>query len=260
MLFVVIVVSLWTAHGSGWLGSSWREALRFLDWPVLLVAALLYVGVGALTWLRGTPDFGYDPFQILGSRETTIDLFWRDHLGLISGYRGWILPFMILVVAVLALNRFRGVLSLVAPVALGALALGTSVAVSAASYLNDYWIIERQWVAGIALFAVAVVWFTADIFTSAAGGLRWISALPGVAVGLVVVQGLVGVWESQTDQLASYAEQQEQIAADSRSLEQLVSDGADWPYIGNVNISRGGEVWPVFTEWYGRQAGMREEE
>lgn len=260
MLAVVIPVSLWTAHRSGWLGSSWREVLRFLDWPVLVVAAFLYVGVGALTWLRGTPDFGYDPFQILGSREATIDLFWRDHLGLLSGYRGWILPFLLLVVAVLALNRFRGVWNLVAPVALGVLAVGTSVAVSLASYLNDYWIIERQWVAGIALLAVAVVWFTAEIFTAAPGRLRWVSAVPGLALGLVVVQGLVGVWESQIGQLGSFAEQQEQIAADSRSLEQLISDGAEWPYIANVNISRGGEVWPVFTEWYGRQAGMREEE
>ena len=67
------------------------------------------------------------------------------------------------------------------------------------------------------------------------------------------------MWTSQTDRLISYAQQSEELRLEQRSLEQLVDEGADWPYVANVNISRGGPVWPVFTDWYSRQAGMREE-
>jgi hypothetical protein len=30
-------------------------------------------------------------------------------------------------------------------------------------------------------------------------------------------------------------------------------------YAANVNVSRGGEVWPQFFDWYKNQAGMRPE-
>ncbi len=259
MLGVVLVVSMLTAWRSGWLDKGWKSVVGFADPVAVLPAAGLYLVVGILTWLPSRPEFGYDPYSNMGSREVVIDAFWRDHFGVLWAYRGWFLAFAALVVVVLALSRFRGGLEVVAPLVLGVLALGTSFVVSAASYLSDYWILQRQWVAGIALFAVAVVWFIAQLSKSSGGRFRWVGSLPAVLVSAVVVVGLGNVWTGQMDRLASYAQQQEELRLEQRSLEQLVADGADWPYLANVNISRGGPVWPVFTDWYSRQAGMREE-
>ena len=233
--------------------------MGFVDPIAVVPAAGLYLVVGTLTWLPSRPEFGYDPYSNVGSREAVVDAFWRDHFGVLWAYRGWFLAFTALVVVVLLLSRFSSSLDLVAPLVLGVLALGTSIAVSAASYLSDYWILQRQWVAGIALFAVAVVWFLAQLSKSSADRLKWVASLPGVLLGSAVVFGLGNVWTSQTNQLVSYAQQQRELTLEQRSLEQLVAESADWPYVANVNISRGGPVWPIFTEWYSRQAGMREE-
>jgi len=259
MLGVVLVVSVWAAWRSGWLVNGWKSVVGFVDPIAVVPAAGLYLVVGILTWLPSRPEFGYDPYSNMGSREVVINAFWRDHLGALWAYRGWFLAFMALVAVVLLLSRFGSGLDLVAPFALGVLSLGTSIAVSAASYLSDYWILQRQWVAGIALLAVAVVWFLAQLSQSSAGRLRWVASLPGVLVGVLVVLALGSVWTGQTNQLISYSQQQGELMLEKRSLEQLVADGADWPYVANVNILRGGPVWPIFTEWYSRQAGMREE-
>jgi len=59
----------------------------------------------------------------------------------------------------------------------------------------------------------------------------------------------------------SWGVELEGYALDERSSFEIMTEfsDADMAYAANVNAVRGGDVWPEFTVWYWKQAGMRPE-
>jgi len=68
------------------------------------------------------------------------------------------------------------------------------------------------------------------------------------------VQGHLQSQESWRVQMRPYAD-------DNRPIAEIMTgfSDADMVYAANVNAVRDGDVWPVFTKWYWKQAGMRPE-
>lgn len=258
MLVIILFFSVSTAVRDGSLQRNTRSFLTFLNLPLLVTGAILYLAVGAFTWLRGTPEFGYDPFQSLGSPQGAVESLIRDHFSTIWDWGNTWIVLVLVVVISLSLGRFRGVGRLAAPLALLFLAVGSSFVVSLASYLRDYWIMERQWVAGIALGSVALVWFFAELYKAGSRTDSWALRVPAFVFAALALISCYGAVQGQISMLQSYREAKLALESDTRTLDQLISERSEWPYIANINIARGGQVWPIFTEWYGRQAGMRE--
>jgi hypothetical protein len=237
---------------------SWRYLIRFVNPRFVVPAAILYVIVGSLTWLRGTPDFQMDPWELLGI-DGAARLFVRAQLGMLlpsPDYPPRILIALVVIVigfAVAVAFRCRD-RKLAAPAVLFGLAVLTSVLFSTISVLNSYWVIERQWIAGLAVGTVAVVWFLAQAAASLrlrrATFWRWavfaVSAYAAVTGAREVIVSLPSLpaWRSSWD--VTRAEVPSDAA--TRTPSSLTND--EWVQLGNWNVALGGPVWPSVGSYY----------
>ncbi len=258
MLALILLFSIWTAVRAGFVQRNARSFFTFINLPLLFAGSILFLAVGAFTWLRGTPEFGYDPFASLGSPQRAVQSLIRDHFSTIWDWSSTGIALVLVVVFSISLARFRGIGRLAAPLVLLLLAILSSLVVSLASYLRDYWIMERQWVAGIALGSVALVWFFAELYKAGSRTDSWALRVPAFVFAALTLVSCYGAVQTQISMLQGYREATMVLESDTRTLDQLITERSEWPYIANINIVRGGQVWPIFTEWYGRQAGMRE--
>ncbi len=262
--FVVIIVpfSVWTALRSGEIKWSIRNLLRLANLWLLGSAAVVFLVIGQLTWMRRIAEFGYDPFALMGSASNTVNAFWADHFsGQSNNGLKAAVALSLITLVVLLVRRFRGAAPLLPPLVLLVLALLSSAAVSALSAMRTYWILERQWVAGIALAAVAMVWFFAELHRMArASGSKWLRVPVFFFVILTLVVGAralsTGISTMQDQRAAQVV-----IAADTRTVEEILTQAKSGDEgavdAANVNIARGGPVWRELITWYATQAGMR---
>ena len=227
----------------------------------LTVAAFaLFLLVGQLTWMRWLREFAHDPFEMIGSVEN----FWlKFHISHVFDDSAVFLT--VLAVAGVLLLTFRigkSALRIVIPaIVLYVLALGSSLGVSYLSIARSFYIYERQWIAGAILSSIAVVWFFGQVYHELEKNSRWYFRLPSIMFLTLVGFTFYGAVQIHLQNQESWKVQMEPYAADNSPISDFMVDLSDsgMVYAGNVNAVRGGEVWPLFTEWYGLQAGMRPE-
>ncbi len=227
----------------------------------LTVAGLgVFVLVGQLTWMRWVRDFDYDPFEMIGSVEVFWTRFRVSHV-----FADSTLFLVILAAAgvlLLALRPGKSAFRFTIPaIALYLLAALSSLGVSVLSITRGYWIFERQWVAGAILCSIAVVWLFGSIYKELATNSAWYLRLPSMVFLALVAFTFYGSVQSHLQSQESWKAQLEPYAADDRPISEIMTEFSDADMVdaANVNAVRGGEVWPVFTEWYWKQAGMRPE-
>ena len=247
----------------------WRYAIRFANPLLVVVGTAIYFTVAGLTWLRGTAKTdALDPYIWLGD-----SLFWAipsKLLQFIYVQRPLIVFSAVLVAATVVLaTRGVGIRSVVArwwpPVLLIVVAFLAAWILAAISLIQGFWIIQRQWIASIALVSVAIIWFWSRAIQSvrAASGTR-AAAITRAAVGVLIAMSAIAPAMSQFAELTDWRDQAARAEDESHPSEddlktalQAAQSGEraaltedEWVEFSNANISAGGKVWDTFSKYY----------
>ena len=265
--------------GSRTLARAWH----FLAPVYVIPSVVLYLVVGKLTWMRHIINFGWNPDEIY-NWPLTANAFMQDHFSFVPyaypprfdtgqldiGLRAPLVAAALALITVvwLVVDRRSRSIRLLPPLLLFVLATLTSVIATYLSYRSLYYVFERQWVAGMALTAIAATWFFAEWWRNVGAGAR-VRRIPAVIfVGLVIVSFVISS-ASQAAMTVRRAELWKSAERDTRSVSELIANPAEesflyeprngYEYAADVNIARGGPVWEVFVRWYNKEAGMRKE-
>ena len=273
VLFLPIVLgfSFWRARRDGSTELTRSDVVRFAQ-PTLVIPGLaLFIAVGALTWLKSRTNMDYDTLEYAGSLSGLAHDFYSTHLPIVfllgsftasfvSPTLEWFTPelltapLFLVVLTVLPLARPRWRPALTPPVVLLWLGLGTTVALSLMSYWQHYWILARQWLGGIAFATIAIVWFLGELAGVATReNSRFWQGLVIAFVGVLIAVSTVVV-AGRAQRLLSWNQAWSQFENDQRTRQELVDatmQNGDWVYLGNMNVVRGGPVWPEVAEYYG---------
>lgn len=262
---------------------SLKALLTFLAPRLSLSAIVLYLAVGQLTWMRRVFTFAGDPNSIYDWNVIRASFAWT-HFSFVPQYMpsrssswptivsGWavvgIAALGLLSLVFVLLRKSCRTRSLIAPLGLIVMGVASSVFLTYLSYRSAYWILERQWVAGMALTTLAVVWLYAQWWRD----VRERSTLDKLPV--IVYLGLLSsaLLAAATTQLQLTMDRQQEWSTfinDTRTVQEFVAEpGAQtyvydpiegYEYMANVNVARGGPVWEEFVAWYNKWAGMRPE-
>ena len=142
---------------------------------------------------------------------------------------------------------------LVAPSALILLALAISILLGTASYLRNYWILSRQWVASTGLVPVGVVWLGYETYRQI-NRLHWIIGGLAAAAAMYFLAGAtMPAVQNQSDKLWTWmstpaSPREAPVPPDADSP--VPTDNEGWIGLANRNIEAGGQVWPVFRVYY----------
>ncbi len=264
MIAVLLPFSVWMAVRDRRISWSFAQLVRFVNLPLLISAGVLFLVVGQLTWMRRVLSFGYGPLDLMGNSWTfVIQRATVNHFANQTTAWWWIAALFLLTLAALVISRFSVSSRILPPLVLIALGLLTSITVSALSALRTYWILERQWVAGLALVAIGSVWFFAELFTSAGLRSQAIQRIPVYAfVGVTVISAALSLFEQATvtnDRRVAYEEFRTETRPESELKPEQLNDDAGYIYAANVNVARGEPVWVMYIDWYNNLSGMRPE-
>lgn len=237
-----------------------RTFLAFVNIPLTIVGAVITLSIGAYTWLQGAPEFTYDPFEFTSQSGGFVPTFIAaSHFQFLPA-RGPLTelalygPFLALAAFAFVPARFKQVLrGMVAPIALLALALGLSLVFSGLSYLRDYWILPRQWVASMALVPIASVWLAAELLKILAAYRRQAAWVSGALLLLVVAGMAVRAGKMQMDSLREWDAARGtrfEVPASTTDTDQY--DMNDWLKRANNNVRDGGPVLSIFAKFYGK--------
>ena len=246
------------------------EFVKFCDLRLLVAGMATWGIIGAMTWMRGAPALSFDPFQWVHRDALVPEFLDYSHLSFIFGFgfdlgasadQLWFGPRRIVLYAMIAPAavypllpyEWRRQLRRLAPPLLLALAsLVISATLSSISYVHHYWILDRQWVASLALMPIAVVWYMGELGRIADQQYRGLSVL--LATGCIVVfcAALQGFVPQRIAVLRQDASDRAIAAPGPRPRRPVPTDNAGWVALANANIAAGGSVWPIFAKFYGR--------
>jgi hypothetical protein len=264
LLVLILPFSVWMAVRDGRVQWQVRDVVRFLNPVLLAVGAALFVAVGLLTYLRRVARFDYDPLEWMGkSWALTVEKAFSDHFGNPTNAWFWLVAVALVTLIALAVSRFTCSRSILPPLVLILIGVVSSISVSVVSIMRTYWIFDRQWVAGMALVTLGSVWFFAELLRDARVRRSTVLAVPAyVFITLTLVSGaftLLNQATAMNDARVAY----QQFTEETRTMDELrptqVNDDNAFIYAANVNVARGGPVWPMFVDWYDNLAGMRPE-
>jgi hypothetical protein len=276
--FFAYVLALWLfAAALSWWQIHPRPTrwLRHRPTLILLLASLALASVTAFaTWRSGAlfRSEEMDPFEFLRP-EGGFVVVWVDTHFQFLPLPDLLAPFVLLaLIALLALFitlRFSSKpdlsalgLACASPLGLIVLALGISALLSAISLYQNYWILNRQWVASLALVPIGMVWFLAALYTYLKPRVKW--AAYGLAAASFLVIGAMAAYRlyGQVGALQSYAataaEYREKYAGVTIADSERLYDELGPVEAANVNIYLGGPVWPVFSCFYGCEEGYQD--
>ena len=249
IIFFAYATECWTTGGKFQL----MPMLRFANPRLVLLGVALALLSGATTWIRGTPSFRFDPWQWI-PRESFATVFVDAHFESIMHRSIAVGCFIVSVVLLLPVIFRAAGRRFWPPLTLLALALASSGAFSALAYWRSYWILGRQWVAGLALATLAVVWLLAETYKLAVASGRWAPRLTtGVATALVLI-GCASQWVHQVGNSIEQRRSWEALGAELASgvtRSPLTTD--DWIRLANANIVEGGPVWAEHGQYYERE-------
>lgn len=236
------------------------DFIRHCDAWLSVPAAIVCLVLAKYTWMRGAPDFHFDPFQWIrddGIFYTFTGLSHFQFLGDAYLSAPIALGIGTLVSLIPTVRRSRVFRRLGPPFALLALSLGLSLFLSALCYYKEYWILPRQWVASMTLSCLAVIWLTKEITVILPTNLRLL-ALPVIGVvGYVLYGSLIPAYRLKVVDVnavlktVTHGAPPKTGAAPSSG--KVPANNDEWVALANENIASGGAVWPVFRRYYSRQ-------
>jgi len=120
--------------------------------------------------------------------------------------------------------------------------------------VRSYWIVQRQWLGGIAFATIAIVWLIALLSkriaksrVSLGAAIAAVTAMAIVWNSYITVSGQIGVVQTHNEVFLEFRQ-------DTRSEQELVKFAQEtgaWEYVANVNAVRGGPVWRGLALYYG---------
>ncbi len=242
---------------------SLKAALAHVNAPLSIVGVAIYFGIGAVTWIVNLRRIGLDPFQLLSKDkmyETFVDGCHFQFLGKLG--TSWIILTVAVYFVHICLNSQARRFSrpLLPPCLLLWLAMLLSLYVSYESYLHDYWILPRQWVASAALIPIAFVWLCAELVNLIgrvwAVGARLIPSLclcliAAHAYPRVLNQGhaLLLAFKSKSPSQKFVPPPREALARTGSGVDEQTFYNT-WVALANKNVEAGGPVSPVFQFFY----------
>jgi hypothetical protein len=255
---VVLLFAGWDQWHEGNLAVSRRALVAFVNPHFVLPALVLYVCVGLVTWLKGSPDFRFDPWEPFGGDAiSVVRSLTSAHFGFFvpqASYVPYILAGLIVLLLafpLLALVSFGG-RALAAPLVLAAMGLLTTAMVTVASVVRAYWVFDRQWVVGMAFTTLGTVWLLGRLWTLAntKGSTVWrLVVLALVAVILAnATLALTANLASSREDLANWRAADPGVGLPSLA-EVAAYDNDTWVQLGNLAAQRGGPI-PPEVGWY----------
>ena len=242
------------------------DILRVCDAKLVVLGLAVYCIVGALTWMRGAIALDLDPFQRIQRDQLVAATIDWTHLAFIYGFgmsrhyatNPRVITLFLMIASVLAYplvpQRLRAsVLALLSPVALAVGALVMSAVLSWISYRQHYWILERQWIASVALMPFAVVWYVAELGCQFDHRRRWSSTALALGCLVVLACSLTNIVPQKVAELRHDIQNPstpQVMTGDQQPPQPLNND--QWVALANSNIADGGPVWSVFRQYYGR--------
>lgn len=229
--------------------------LRSLDStrPILLAAALLafiYLLNAKLTWLQ---TFGskmsFDPYEWIKNEKKPLPIFMAAVFFQPFG-KIW-MPLSVTLFALMCWKRnMNGNRKLLQYLLLLLMVIGISQAVIVLSTIrSNYWILQRQWIAGNALAYLASAMLLE-------GGIRWLAlrretlkyaAVASFLGGLILLSLKIrGNLDAKVPPpSAEQAEELLQMDPEKLDVDRFVT-------LARRNLEVGGKVWPIFQRYYGR--------
>jgi hypothetical protein len=230
---------------------------RFCDIWISIPASLVFICLAKLTWLRGSPEFQYDPFEWIRAAGL-INTFTRvshfQFLGACLWFGIGILIIAALALLIPRLRCHRDFRRIVPPLLLIALALLISLFLSYLSYRRNYWILPRQWVASMALVCFGFTWFMFELSRFLSTIVRYGHILCILAMGVVISQTAPSLHRARSKDLVAWVPHQSEavVPIDPAVALKLPQSNDEWVAAANANIRAGGPVWPLFRKYYGR--------
>jgi hypothetical protein len=232
---------------------SLKGMVKHVNLPLAFVGIIIYFSLSALTWGRGIVSLEFDPFAYIASNHLVKDFVRGSHLSFL-GRASWLLLAYALLVSVLCCMPFPRlrcrVRTLCGPVALIFSAFAISAVLVYISYTRGYWILERQWVASMALCAVAFVWLAAETVRLLDINFFWLSRFVSVCLFVCFTWKSVSLagnlYGKTAARLAALPVSHEHI--DTRTFRSFTNE--QWVGLANRNVSEGGPVWSIFRFYY----------
>jgi hypothetical protein len=240
---------------------SLRSLIAFANPALVVLGAGLYLLIAGPTWLRGRPAFSFDPFEWM--REPFMAFTKFGHTQFLDGSYGLAVAFTCVVVLGLVLlpqESRQEARFLLAPFLLIVVAIALSMLVAWISYMSNYWIVGRQWIASVALVALGTVWLWAE------AGRIWARVSPVLGLAALGIAALIVSGQALNVHHLVRIAQLRSVLADPRpqfvggeclplanlNLAAMSNDEANRVMVelANRNIACGGPVWPVFREYY----------
>jgi len=255
-LALLILTYAWSCQADLSRLTTVRFFVRFINPKLCLSGSLLLLAVGFQSWIRGQPSFDLNPFEYQ-ARENLPRIFLDAHFNFVWPYKVFAYAFvatLITVLVLLMISKARNPLitPLWMPISLIVLAGVITLGLSIVSYLTDYWILSRQWIASMALIPIAYVWFFAILSRQLMQSRQ--RAISTFIFGLATVPVVLAFGErvgTQLDRLREYSAQFSEIEVPIGELTDAKKQQL-WAELGwdatNVNVKVGGPVWDVFKQ------------
>jgi hypothetical protein len=258
--YYILVVGLTYADRISWnlRRIAAKDIWQHLQPAMLSLTLVIYFGVGMLTWMPRMPPIAFDPFEYIPRNDLLDNVIFYHFEFLFDAARRPETMHLVLAalgtgaIFLLALAR-SSCRPLLSPLALIFGALLLSGLVSLMSYLAHYWILQRQWVASIALTYVGMVWLCAAGAELLPAGARRVAGI-AVAIFAAFRAEAAVVWQFhtidrwRTEQFTIALTPADVIARDR--ADDRERDPAEWVALANQNVLVGGPVWPIFKKYY----------
>jgi MFS family permease len=243
----------------------------------------IWIGIGIVTytvtaifsWAKAQSTFTTNPYEFVESPLGAARTLGSTHFQLLELPTEWGIPYLppwqdlfniprILVFLLIATTLVYLIKNNVknrrlwAPLVLLSLGISSSLAFSLLSLYRNYWIVQRQWLGGIALSTVAIIWLVAVLWNRDHSNRRNFGSALALLVTLVIAWNAIGSLSRQIEVIRThnvvFLEFQQETRGE-QDLIQFARESGSWVYVANVNAVRGGEVWRGLAGYYGINNG-----
>lgn len=227
----------------------WSVFIHHCDPLLSILGIMAYFVLGYLTWMPHLIHFNFDPFEYL---KHPLKPFLQAHLAFL-----WTRLAKLLFLAVTGLTgiglfliptlrQYRKLF--LSPIMLLSVSFGISALLSYVAYRQNYWILQRQWVASVALAVAASTWFAYLFSTLLPRKFALIWSL--VLFGLIGFSSFRIASEKISHFYAAQPNPTQTVRAAEPPFNLTPTTNEQWVLLANLNSASGGPVWPVFRLFY----------
>jgi MFS family permease len=250
---------------------SFRIAIKESS-PIWIGIGIVIYAVTAITsWAKAQSTFTTNPYEFVESPLGAVRLIVSTHFQFLELPTEWGIPYLppwqdlfniprILIFMLIATTLVYLIRSnvknrkLLAPLVLLGFGVFSTLAFSLLTLHRSYWIVQRQWLGGIALSTVAIIWLIAVLWNRDQSNRRNFGSALALLVTLVIACNAIGSLSRQIEVIRTHNDaflEFQQETRDEEDLIQFARESGSWVYVANVNAVRGGKVWRGLTGYYG---------